>query len=423
MRTTAASLTDGASTSDVQIVAFDFASRTLLPLLELPHTRAVVTGDDLEATTREIEWLADQVAERRSMLGDERVESLGALRARDGVSVVPRMIVLIDGFGSLRSELDKPTSYEWLQTLQRVLVDGRQVGVHPVVSADRRADVPNPVLGAMGARLVLRMSEPDAMVSLGVPLPLARAGGLGPGRGYLRGSEEIQVAVLGDDPSGAAQAAELVERGADAGAEPVRRASGLPSSVTRPGDADHGLSVALGVEEGVDGEIEPALVDLAGGHLVVVGPPGSGRSTALDAVRAGLASVGHPVVDVAPRHVDHDALDAVRHADEPTVVVIDDADELSDADARTVEGLAGLDHVRVVASFDTASAARAFSGLIPVLARGRRLLLLRPDGPAEVDQHAGVRMQLRPGATFPPGRGVLVVDRRPRIVHVGQTQG
>ncbi len=419
LRTAAASLTDGASTTDVQIIGFDFASRTLLPLLELPHTRAIVTGDDIEAAARQIEWLADQVQQRRSMLGDERVESLGAMRARDRSAVVPRVIVVIDGFGSLRAELDKPASYDWLQSLQRVLVDGRQVGIHPVVSADRRADLPNPVLGALGARLVLRLAEPDAMVSLGVPLPLARAGGLGDGRGYLRGDQEVQIAVLGDDPGGAAQARALVELGADAAADPVPRTIGLPTFIARPTDADHGRSIALGVAEGVDGEIEPALVDLAGGHLVVVGPPGSGRTTAVAAVRDGLDALDHRVLVVDARHVDGESLDAVRHSEEATVVIVDDADELPDADARAIETLAGLDHVRIVAAFDIASAARAFNGLVPALKRGRRLLLLCPEGSAEVDQHAGVRARLRPGASFPPGRGVLVVDRHPQVVQIG----
>ncbi|WP_436796289.1 FtsK/SpoIIIE domain-containing protein [Actinospongicola halichondriae] len=422
LRTAAASLTDGASTAEVQLVVFDFASRALLPLLELPHTRAVVTADDLEATAREIEWLEDQVRERRTMLGDERVESLGALRARDGSPIVPRVIVVIDGFGSLRAELDKPASFDWLQTLQRVLVEGRQVGIHPIIAADRRPDVPNPALGALGARLALRMAEPESMVSFGVPLPLARAGGLGAGRGYLRGDEEIQVAVLGDDPAGAAQAAALVERGIDAASEPVTRATGLPLEVDRPTDADHGLVVALGVEEGIDGEIDPALVDLAGGHLVVMGPPGSGRSTALDAVRAGLAATGERMLVVAARQVDVDAVEALASIDEATVVLIDDADDLTEADARIVESVAQLDHVRVVASFDSAAAARAFHGLVPALKRGRRLLLLCPQGPAEIDQHLGTRVRLRPGATFPPGRGVLAVDRQVRTVQVGRPE-
>ena len=396
LRTAAASLVARASSDDVQLVVFDFAGRALLPLLDVPHARSVLTGDDLDAVARQIDWLAEEVAARRGLLGEARVESLGALREHRREPVVPRIIVVIDGFGALRAELDTPAGHEWLQRLQRLLVDGRQLGIHPLVSADRRADLPNPLLGALGARLVLRMAEPDAMVALGVPLPLARSGGLAPGRGYLRGEEEIQVAVLGDDPSGAAQAEAVVALGASSSTEPAPRPTALPESVSRPAGHDHDLVVAVGVTD--DGE--PALVDLAGGHFLVVGPPGSGRTTALAAVRAGLDPQGRADV-------------------EREVVVVDDADDLDDDEARRLEALAGEEGVTIVAAFDVASVARAFTGLVPALKRGRRLLLLRPESAAEIDQITGVRMRLRPGATFPPGRGVLVVERHPTVVQIG----
>ncbi len=103
----------------------------------------------------------------------------------------------------------------------------------------------------------------------------------------------------------------------------------------------------------------------------------------------------------------------------PAVVVIDDADDLDDVAARAIEALAGQAGVTIVAAFDTAAVARAFSGLVPALKRGRRMLLLAPEGTGEIDQLAGLRVRLRPGTTFPPGRGVLVVDRRAALVQVG----
>ncbi|HEY1118403.1 MAG TPA: hypothetical protein VGE43_11905, partial [Acidimicrobiales bacterium] len=104
----------------------------------------------------------------------------------------------------------------------------------------------------------------------------------------------------------------------------------------------------------------------------------------------------------------------------PVVVLLDDADELGDGPGgRLLEQLATSRGIRLVASADAASVARAFSGWVPALKRGRRMLVLQPAGAAEVDQLAGVRMKLRPGARFPPGRGVLVVDRRATVVQVG----
>ncbi len=422
LRTAVVSAVSDATPADVEVVAFDFASRSLLPLLDLPHTRMVCTADDLDTAAAQIDALVAEADRRRSLLGEHRVDSLSALRRRAGAAAVSRILVVVDGFGALRSELDTPAGYEWLQRFQRLLVEGRQVGIHPLLSADRRSDLPNPVLGSIGARLVLRMTEPDAMVSLGVPLSLARGAALVPGRGYLRGEEEVQVAVLGTDPGGAAQA-EALAAVAPAPAVPTRPRPGpIPDDVARPAGLDNDLVVALGIGDGS----AAVTVDLGPGHLLVVGPPGSGRSTALAAVVAGLRAGGHDPLVVAGREEGAvDALQAAVEADvdlsTPRVIVVDDADELGDGPGgRLIEQLAGTRGVRLVAAADSASVARAFSGWVPALKRGRRMLLLQPGGAADVDQLAGVRTKLRPGARFPVGRGVLVVDRQAGVVQVGR---
>jgi DNA segregation ATPase FtsK/SpoIIIE, S-DNA-T family len=413
LRTAVASLVAGASVDDVAVVAFDFAGRSLLPLLDLPHTRIVCTSDDLDTTAAQIDALVAEADRRRAVLGEQRVDSLSALRLRSREPVMPRIAVVVDGFGALRAELDTPAGYEWLQRFQRLLVEGRQVGIHALLSADRRADLPNPVLGAIGARLVLRMTEADAMVSLGVPMPLARGPALEPGRGYLRGDEEVQVAFV--------DAEAMVELGRAAGA-PGLRPGPLPEESARPHGLDHDLVVALGVGDGH----MPVSVDLGPGHLLVVGPPGSGRSTALSAVAAGLRQAGHDPLVVSGRDPDVAAtLQAVLDGhpgagDLPNVIVVDDADEVEPAAERSLEQLASTRGIRIVAAADAATVARAFSGWVPAVKRGRRVLVLQPGGAADVDQLAGVRVKLRPGARFPSGRGVLVVDRHPTVVQVGK---
>ena len=57
----------------------------------------------------------------------------------------------------------------------------------------------------------------------------------------------------------------------------------------------------------------------------------------------------------------------------------------------------------------------------PVAARssGRGgMLVLQPDDPGEFLQVTGVRLDVRPGTHWVPGRGVLVADRVPRVVQV-----
>jgi len=414
LRTAVASLVAGASPDQVQVVAFDFAGRALVSLLDLPHTVAVCTSDDLETTAREIEHLADEVDRRRALLAEHRAGSFAALRSLPAGPRPPRLVVVVDGYAGLRAELDTPAGYDWLQRLQRVLADGRQVGVHALVSADRRADLPAPLLTAIGARLVLRATEPDAMVALGVPLAVARSAVLPPGRGFLHGDHEVQVAVPAEAVAPAS------------GPAPARRLP-LSDDVARPTGHDRDLAVAIGVGDG-----GPVVVDLAGGHLLVVGPPGSGRTTALAAVVAGLHAAASDTASVvvldgraddAPARLEALAAQPSGSRERPRVVVVDDADEVGEgAGGRALEQLAGTAGTRVVAAADAASVARAFSGWIPAVRRGRRVLVLQPASAADVDQLAGVRVRLRPGARFPAGRGVLVQDRRPSTVQVGHPQ-
>jgi S-DNA-T family DNA segregation ATPase FtsK/SpoIIIE len=172
-------------------------------------------------------------------------------------------------------------------------------------------------------------------------------------------------------------------------------------------------------------DAEPVGLDLAGGGLLIAGPPGSGRSTALAAVAAWHAARGTTVVVVAPPRsplareghgtvlgpADGEMLRRILAADagEPRVVVVDDAELLLDT---------SLDHVltahltgvpdpatAVVAAGGTGDLLATFRGLTIPLRRARRGVLLGPSGPLDGDLF-GVR--LRRGTPARPGRGVLV---------------
>lgn len=439
LRTLVGSAVSQASPRHVQVAAFDFSGRGLLSLLDLPHTRAVVTNDDLEAVAREIEQLGAEIVRRRRLLAEARVESLVSLRA-SGADVA-RILVVIDGFGQLRGELDNPQGHEWMVRLNRVLVDGRSIGIHPLITADRRSDIPNSVLGAMSGHLVLRMSDADAMVALGVPHQLARGNHLPPGRGY-HGDREIQVAI-------ADAGLPVIQDG-----PPAPRAPGFAESVTRPAEADHGWTVGLGVDD----LGRAVTVDVLGGDVLVLGPPGSGRSSALAAIAEGLA--------LLPRHISisvvgppqspliradgpypwlrsgritvlsdideaTDALSGMGAGAAPAtsdpehsigrVVVVDDADCFEGTRlAATLEALAAQRGTRLVVGAESAVTGRAYTGWAPVVRRGRRIVVLQPDGPGDLEQLAGVRVRFRPGAQFPTGRGFLVQDRRPTGLQVGR---
>ena len=444
LRSVAAAAALQGSADAVQIYGLDFASRSLSQLVALPQCSAVATGDDPEKVTRIITVLENELARRRIVLGDRHAETLSALRSASGTLAMARIIVLVDGYGGFQAAFDKPDTYEWVTRFQRLVSDGRQVGIHGVIASDRRAGVPSALFSAISTRVVLRMSDPEEMGLLGIPAKMAKEAELGPGRGFL-GSAEIQIACVSADHSGAAQAAKLSELSRRI---PPPRAPALPElpdliTVDELGDPPGRLRIPIGV---ADLSLETRSVDLERGHLVVAGPPGSGRTNALALVATSLqqakgdirlAALGAMASPLADRPLwDMAAFERKKQGplleeiasfvatndsgDVQIVVFVDEASDIDDQAARALEGLISLDAVRFVVALDAAVLARGFSGWIGALRRNRSLLILQPESRSEVEQLANVKVRFRPAQEFPPGRGVLIGGRTWDLVHLAR---
>ena len=115
------------------------------------------------------------------------------------------MLLLVDGYANLIDALQntrggqEQTSDQWLSAFHRIVLDGRQLGVHSLLTADRAASVRNAIFASVTRRLVLRQVDVAETKSLGVPSTQS----LPPGAGYLDGLR-VQVATLtppgvGDD--------------------------------------------------------------------------------------------------------------------------------------------------------------------------------------------------------------------------------
>ena len=88
---------------------------------------------------------------------------------------------------------------EHADRLQRVVSEGRSVGIDLVVTADRLQALPPLVQSAVGGRIVLRMPNMDDFTQLGLPRIEGMAD-LPVGRAFLTTGNELQLAVLTDDP-------------------------------------------------------------------------------------------------------------------------------------------------------------------------------------------------------------------------------
>lgn len=445
LRTIAAGLVQQGPPEAVRLFALDFTGRSLSQLAALPHTVGVATGDDLERVTRMLTMLRQELEHRRRVLARAHAETVSALRRQAGTSALPRLVLLLDSYAGFHATFEQGPLYGWLTDFQRLVTEGRQVGIHVVMTTTRQLGVPTALTSAMGARVVLRMASAEELIGLGVPRDTAKGAELGEGRGFLDDGIEVQLATVSEDPAGAAQA-EAVEalagRLAHSGVAPAPGLLELPELVRLPAVRPAPLRCPLGL---ADLSLDVVEVDLSRQSLVVLGPPGSGRSAALVRVAKSLAAsaTGPRLVGVGGLTSPLAALDLWHAAgfgrakqpgaldeaaavvegyegDEVKVVVVMDSVEDLDSMENNprLDGLLRSDAVRVAAVVEPATLGRAYSGWMAELKRNRAVLVLQPGGPDDVEAVAGVKPSLRPGQTFPPGRGVLVDHGRPLLVQV-----
>ncbi len=194
-----------------------------------------------------------ELERRRRMLADAGAEHLTAYN-RDQAPLT-RIVVLIDGFGGLVSTLLEPagglgmSSELWSELVNRLVIDGRQVGIHTVITADRRNAVPSRLHAAVANRLILRHADEGSYAEHGVPLDRARGLDLTPGRGLLHGDTVIQIASVSADPLARSQGEAIVAMSAAAAAEPTPVLASaplperlvLPETPCQPGDQEHSL--------------------------------------------------------------------------------------------------------------------------------------------------------------------------------------
>ncbi|AJW79437.1 FtsK/SpoIIIE domain-containing protein [Clavibacter michiganensis] len=278
------------------------------PLLVLPHAVGLVTDLDGQGARRALESLRAEVRHRERVLRDAGARDVDDPAA---AGALPRLVIVVDELAALLADQDG---------LHEVVADiaarGRSLGMHLVLCTQRPAGVVrDAVLANCDLRLSLRVNnEADSRALLGT-VEAARLADAPAGR-CLVGAHGVparpfQVAVTTSDDLARIAAVRAT-------AVPVRRPwlDPLPASVPLadlaavPPLVRHGPAVA----DGAAPAVPFALVDLPAeqrrataawcpatdGHLLVVGGPGSGRSTCLRTIRASAAAAGVEVLRVPP---------------------------------------------------------------------------------------------------------------------------
>lgn len=415
----------------VHVYGLDFASGSLKMLEALPQVAAVVTADDEERIGRTLRLLTGILEDRARRFAKVSASTLPEYRKLANAEE-PRVLLLLDAIGPFREQYEHVSHTPFFSLLSQLASDGRMLGIHVIITADRPAAIPSSLASTIQRRLVLRLASDDDYALAGVPGDILSA--TSPqGRGILDG-QELQVAVFGGDANVAVQAraiqslAERVEREGFVPPEPVHRLSERIDLNRLPVSTTSGTAV-IGV---ADESLAPLAITPAG-VFMVTGPPGSGRSTALLTLAQALRrqNTAARIVHLAPSTSTIAGLDvwnSTATGQEPVLdlvnqlmcsapvsspgelmVVIEGVADFGNTGAETE--LAQLikalgDKAFIVGESEASGWSQAWQLAQPFKA-SRRGILLWPSG-VEAESLLSTSIGVLRRSDFPPGRGVLI---------------
>jgi S-DNA-T family DNA segregation ATPase FtsK/SpoIIIE len=361
----------GRSPDEVSFVLVDFkGGAAFAPLAGLPHVLGTLSDLDAVLARRAIESLRAEVRRRELALAQAGARAIDELPAGD----LARLVVVVDEFAALVTE-----SPELHSLFADLAARGRSLGVHLVLCTQRPSGVVrDAVLANVAVRIALRVADRADSLGLVGDDAAARLPTHPRGRAVVvdgagrRRTVQLALAARSD--------VERISRATPAGSAMRPWCDPLPAVIRH--DA---LPAADGIPFGLldlpaEQRQPVATIEPRHGHVLVLGAPGSGTTTALAAIAAGAGDAARWAPDDAVGLwavlADSTALEGCE------VLLIDDLDlvlarcpadhapELADLVARLLRD-GPLRGIRVVA------AARRLAGAVHALAPlfGARLLL------------------------------------------------
>jgi type VII secretion protein EccCb len=290
------------SPDELHIFILDFGGRAMSMLSDLPHVGAVVTSEEEERVLRALRKVNDIIDQRQVLFSEAKVNSLDSYNLAHPEKILPAILVVIDNFAEFKEY------YEGLMgPLISLVRESRAYGVHFLFSADTPNSLTGKLYNLITERFTLKLSDPSEygdIVGRGVPADLSAV----PGRGYVRVGNmplEFQTALTftpeEGDPGGISKVSKMCMRMAEVwegkwkGEKPSTietlplrySLDNLLKQTTLP--AVRRIYAVMGID---DRTLQPAVIDIErqGPHMVVIGQPFSGKTTALRTMMISIAN-------------------------------------------------------------------------------------------------------------------------------------
>jgi S-DNA-T family DNA segregation ATPase FtsK/SpoIIIE len=264
----------------VDVYGLDFGTGGLKMLEALPHVGSIVSGDDPERVVRLLRTLKGILDDRGQRYSEVDAGSIVDYRRNAGAPDERRILLLVDNFPAFRNDFEVGASRApWYGVFQQLLVEGRGLGMHVAITADRPGSVPTAVSTAFQRKVVHRLADDGQYMLLDAPADVLSTASPA-GRAVIDGLE-TQIAIVGGKSNVADQSkaiTALAEAMIRAGREPAEPVGSLatefgPEQLPK----DIGGMPVLGIS---DDTLEPLAFDPTG-TFVLSGPPASGRTNTL----------------------------------------------------------------------------------------------------------------------------------------------
>ncbi|MEK7312095.1 MAG: FtsK/SpoIIIE domain-containing protein, partial [Chloroflexota bacterium] len=290
------------SPADLHIYVLDFGRGGLKALRPLPHIAGIVDTNEEERVERLLRVVRTTIDDRQQKL--QAYDSLTDYNTKHPDDALPMVVVVIDNVSEFKELYER-----FLMELGAMVRDGRSFGVYFVATATLMIDVPSKLFNILTQRYTFTQSDAGDYTTI-------------VGRGWSRFNDEpgrgLAVELVGETPVplefhtavpvGEGEAdpyRELAQCMAKAWAslesqspqlkakrarpvEPLTKLIDVASILPAIGAGSPARAVPVGIN---DLNREPAMIEFGakGPHLIVIGPPVTGKSSMLRSLVLSLA--------------------------------------------------------------------------------------------------------------------------------------